>query len=221
MQRTIDDITKFIIPEQFGTDEDEYGDTLRSVIDQVLNIGCEFAYGISKFVIMLNDTEVVKIPFNGEFYWDNDSQGYDAFEEFKSTIDYCRVEADYYKEAVKWGIAEFFAGTRFVGYTKDHTPFYVSERVHKTLDDVWYSVSEESVQTARDYANSKENFYWRRLSDHWLAVALEKYGKEKVDKFLEFLQAYDIDDLHQGNVGFREDGTPCLIDYSGWNENDC
>ena len=51
MQRTIDDITKFIIPEQFGTDEDEYGDTLRSVIDQVINIGCEFAYGISKFVV--------------------------------------------------------------------------------------------------------------------------------------------------------------------------
>ena len=43
----------------------------------------------------------------------------------------------------------------------------------------------------------------------------------KVDKFIDFLVAFDINDLHQGNIGFRENGDPVLIDYSGFNSWDC
>ncbi len=220
MQRTIDDITKFIIPEQFGIDEDEYGDTLKSVIDQVLKIGCEFAYGISKFVVFLNDKEVVKIPFNGVFKYNENSDDYDNFNEF-SVINYCEIEANYYEEAKEWGVAEFFAGTRFVGYTKDHTPFYVSERINATIDDMWNKVSEDSIHAAHVYADSRKGVRGRKLSDHWLALALERYGKAKVDKFIDFLVAFDINDLHQGNIGFRDNGDPVLIDYSGFNAWDC
>ena len=81
---------------------------------------------------------------------------------------------------------------------------------------MWDRIDEESIRTAREYASTKEDFYWRRLSDRWLAAALKKYGKEKVDKFVDFINEFDVNDLHSANVGFRNNGDPVLIDYSGW-----
>ena len=212
MQMTIDDLKKIVIPDEFGCDDDDYGDVLDEVINQ---IPCNYAYGVSKFVIFINDKEVAKIPFNGQFFWDDESKEY-VFENFHNIMDYCALEADIYEEAVTRGLEMFFAGTRYVGHTADNTPFYISERVNKNLDDVWDDVSDEEVATARTYAQTKEDFSWRRLSDRWLALALRFYGKELVDKFVKFIKDFGINDLHFNNVGVREDGSPCLIDYSGW-----
>ena len=74
MRMTIEDLKKLNIPDQFGGDDEEYGDTLQPVIDQ---IKCEFAYGVSKFVIFINDFTVAKIPFNGEFFWNFETNEYD------------------------------------------------------------------------------------------------------------------------------------------------
>lgn len=213
MQMTIDDLTKLYIPENFGTDEEDYGDTLDDIKEQIE--GYEYAYGVSKFVIFMNDEEVAKIPFNGEYYWNCDEEDYE-FEPFHYVTDYCAEEANIYEKAVERGLEVFFAGTRFAGYTKDHTPFYISERIKNCLDDFIDKVSEESVTSARKYADSKDDLKWRRLPDRWLALALEKYGEQKVDEFVKFIAEFDINDLHWGNVAVRENGEPVLIDYSGW-----
>ena len=212
VQMTIDDLTKLYIPENFGTDESDCGDTLEYIIDQ---IKCEYAYGVSKFVLFINDKEVVKIPFNGEYYWNYEAEDY-VFEPFMTITDYCKKEATLYEKAQELGIAEFFAGTHLAGYTKDHTPFYISERINKTFDDV--EVSAEQKESAKKYADSKGDISWRRLPVQWLALALEKFGVAKVDKFVNFIIDFDINDLHWGNVGLRDDGTPVLIDYSGWHD---
>lgn len=215
MQMTIDDLTKLYIPENFGTDEDDCGDTLDDIISQIT---CEYAYGVSKFVIFMNDKEVAKIPFNGEWYWYHEEDDL-YFEPFEGITDYCKLEADIYAEAVDRGLGMFFAGTRFAGYTKDHTPFYVSERMNRSFDEVFDTVSEESIATARKYADTKDDLKWRRLSDRWLAIALEKYGQDLVDKFVKFVAEFDINDLHCGNLAVRDNGEPVIIDYSGWHNN--
>ncbi len=214
MQMTIDDMTKLIIPENFGCDEDGYGEMLEDFAEQ---FPCEYAYGISKFVIFMNDEYVAKIPFNGEWFYSDDEEDY-VFDTFTVVDDYCAEEAYIYDCAKNRGIEEFFAETKFAGYTKDHTPFYLSERINKTLDESWDDVRDVDTTSAREYVRSDKGsgLRDRRLSDRWLAVALEKYGQEKVDKFAEFIEEFDINDLHCANVGFRKDGSPVLIDYSGW-----
>lgn len=212
---TVDDLTKLYIPENFGNDEYDYGETLTDVTEQ---ISCDYTYGVSKFVIFMDDETVAKIPFNGEYYWNEEEEDY-VFDPFVGTHDYCRVEAEIYEEAVDRGLERFFAGTIFTGYTKDHTPFYLSERIKNTLDDYFDKISDESIRTARKYADSKDDLKWRRLPDRWLALALERYGQEMVDKFVKFIAEFDINDLHYGNVAVRANGEPVIIDYSGWHNN--
>ena len=54
---------------------------------------------------------------------------------------------------------------------------------------------------------------------NWIANAIEKYGLEAYRKFVDFIynQRPEVSgDLHLGNVGYRLDGTPCILDYAGW-----
>ena len=47
-------------------------------------------------------------------------------------------------------------------------------------------------------------------------IFAERYGKEDFDRIWEFLSTHEIDDLHDGNVGFDDRGEPVLIDFSGY-----
>ena len=55
-----------------------------------------------------------------------------------------------------------------------------------------------------------------RAPIEWTAMALEYYGEEVVKKLFNFIEKEGIDDLHWGNVGIRKDGSPVLLDYSGF-----
>jgi hypothetical protein len=64
------------------------------------------------------------------------------------------------------------------------------------------------------------------ISAVWLELAAKTYGRKKVKRLLRFLfsprkkdkhlSEIITQDLHDGNYGFRLDGTPCFIDYSGY-----
>ena len=40
-----------------------------------------------------------------------------------------------------------------------------------------------------------------------------------VDKLVKFILDENIRDLHSDNIGFREDGSPVILDYSSYDEN--
>ena len=57
--------------------------------------------------------------------------------------------------------------------------------------------------------------------DTFLANCLDKYGKSKVKRFLHYCANIDpdiLEDIHDGNFGYRKDETPCLLDYSNFND---
>ena len=57
------------------------------------------------------------------------------------------------------------------------------------------------------------------MNTEWIAICLDKYGKSKVERFLYYCENIDLDildDIHNGNYGYRTNGTPCIIDYSGY-----
>ena len=221
---TYDDMTKLIVPEEFGTDDvDDVTDSMEVVAEQLGIKYEDYAYGVTKFVIFANEEEVYKIPFNGEFSYcydsDESDEGEYVFDEFQYVHDYCALEADVYDEAVMEDIEKMFAETRFVGYTKDRTPLYASERI------VTFMFDDDKIKKASNEGRSKLEKMRKdgtplscRIDGNWLANAIDCYGEEYVERTLQFLHDKGIDDFHSGNMGYRKDGTPCFIDYSGFNE---
>ena len=216
---TINDVLNMTFPSNFGSGEEDIETDCICEVEYNLSTkhNVRTAYGASKFVIFLNDNEVVKIPFTGSYSYgwndENDEIDYDEiiFDEF-CTEDYCAVEAAVYSDAIAAGVEQFFASTKFVGNTFiDKTPIYLSERVlpFDCLNNKERSYSRDSYLKAGKMCG--------RCPVEWTAMALEYYGETAVKKLFAFIESEGIDDFHDGNVGIRKDGSPCILDYSGFN----
>ena len=122
------------------------------------------------------------------------------------------IEASVYNDAVAAGVERFFASTKYAGSTFiDKTPIYISERAARTFDSV--CIDEDSC--SKDSFTKAENME-SLLPKTFLAIAIDFYGLEAVEKLNAFIEAEGISDLHYGNLGFRSNGEPVLIDYSGF-----
>lgn len=69
------------------------------------------------------------------------------------------------------------------------------------------------VQAAFDEV--RHGRYCRTLNQTWVSMALVLYGKNIVKKFCEFAQKEGINDLHDGNIGYKNN-RPILLDFSGF-----
>lgn len=212
----IDDVFYLDIPSQFGSDdENDTSEEIEAIMDECdKNVECR--YGASKFIMLFDGSDkIVKIPMNGTWFYnydDNDSADYDdpVWEPF-ATADYCALEALIYEAAVEAGLEMFFASTVEAGRTSKGCgiPYYISEKVN-TGYDYDREPSEDSKKKAREMTNRGH------VSVDFVADALDFYGETLVQQFLEFVREWDINDLHDGNIGYRNDGSPVLLDYSGF-----
>jgi len=216
MSLTFEDILKFNIPSNFGLDEDsDFSDTVDNLVRQIRKIDKEvkFTWGASKFIIFLNKKEVVKIPFCGAFRYDYEEDEY-YFDDFECE-DYCDVEAYLYDMAVEYGVEKFFAKTVWAGKTNT-IPVYKSERVFE------FYYSDELRKASKDsYDKVKENNLngkYYPISREWVAKAFDYYTEAEIDSLFNFIADMGINDLHDDNLGFRKDGSPVILDYSGFNE---
>ena len=212
----IEDVASLKIPYEFGCDEDTeetYGmiEVRNQLDDDVIT-----KWGCSKFVLLFDEEPnfIVKIPFNGMYEFveaNEDDYGRYEFIPFQ-TEDYCAIEASVYNDALVAGVAQFFTKTEFAGVTINNCPYYISE---KAIDFNEYSriktPSANSMEKAKSLRSQSE------LSSRWLALAIDTYGEDAVNQLLQFIKDNDIRDLHSANIGFRaEDGSPVIIDYSGY-----
>ena len=214
---TIQDILKIDFPSNFGSDEDgEETDVIEDVYAQ-LDGSVETAFGASKFVIFLNENEVIKVPFSGCYWWDSEAENNFRFDEFMNT-DYCATEAAVYADAVALGVEQFFASVKYCGTAVGGTPIYLAERVYGFYenDDIRNKTnsSEDSLKKAKELAKNNHTYF----SAEWLAKAIEYYGLNAVIDLMAFIDLENINDFHCGNVGFRKDGSPVILDYSGYHE---
>ena len=57
------------------------------------------------------------------------------------------------------------------------------------------------------------------MDTNWIANCIDKYGQSKVERFLNYCENIDpdlLEDVHSGNYGYREDGTPAILDFSNF-----
>lgn len=221
----------FNMPEYFGgnADEEDYL-IVEDICDNLTKgLNCTMDHGVSKAVLIFNDEDwVLKIPFNSMLYYayDPDSGEYDYnpdtayYEKFcyapmASKWDYCNVEYLVYQEALELGLECFFAETDFYCSTRNGYPIYIQEKVTSMRNYPKFNRCSEKSETL-----ASKSPLTRYIEHLWVAAAIEQYGEEKVNNFFEFLsnKKYILHDLHYGNYGFRADGSPCILDFSGWKE---
>lgn len=226
---TLEDIKGLYIPDNFGCNEDD-DSVVTSSINEVESQFWQYkdtpdtAWGVSKFVILLNNDIVVKIPFTGRHYfiedYDNETDEpieEEGFEPFYSGIDYCLLEEEKYQEAVNAGLGFMFAKTEIGGKTINGKQFYISERVipYRNSDRFARNDSKKYVKTLSE----KHKNGWE-FNDNWLGLVYEYYGEETVEALLQFVEDAGINDFHGGNLGFKAcNGAPVILDYSGFDED--
>lgn len=209
------------IPEDFGLFDSETTSVTNDYEDIIAhNFNGYLASGVTKLVIVLSSLNyVIKIPYSGEWSvnYDDDELIFTPFEyandlaEFdihNSNWDYCENEVTKYNIAKEHGFADFFPETVYVG-----NGVYAQEKCME-IDEEEYTPSESSRALCR--TNWK---HFRGIDADWVALAIDWYGFDRVMKFFDFIDEYRMnEDLHRGNIGFRMNGAPIILDFSGYRD---
>ena len=230
LTKVIDTIDRLaLIPIEFGANLEEdwcpVTEELGWKIEKETGIPIEVCHGVSKMAIIIPGCSlVIKIPFNGQWKYEERynketgeyEEGEEYFEPFYEYDDYCALEESVYKNAEAAGFDQYLAKTNFYKAIKN-CYVYVQERVFGLYSDKASTPTDDSrrkIKARRDgYIGTSD----------WSACFIDFFGEDAFEKFYNYCVYGDDehemcidDDLHAGNIGFRADGSPVILDYSGW-----
>ena len=211
----------FPLPAEFGLDMDTKPINFSLIQNQIKTVDAcaHINFGISKMVIISPNFNniVIKIPFNGEF--DNNAEWIPfKWANGSSNSDYCLAEYEKYCRLKTYGLDCFVAKT--IKYkTIDNVRIFIQEKVTPEADRCFsdFIPSLKSKELARKWKEEGQSIF----DAVWFANCLDKYGQSKVQRFLYYCNNIDLDileDIHEGNYGYRENGTPAILDYSNFSD---
>lgn len=202
--------------ESKGIDGSEDPDSLSCDIDDDVSEweGTVFVRsGASKCCIVFRDEKFV-------IKWTCDRRGEDADRD--EALDEVRI----YEHAKAQGLEMFFPKTEV--FAEINGVVYVQqEMVDVSCSDLSYPMLKKYTDQSRTASEKimkkvqaafdeiRHGRYCRTLNRTWVAMALVLYGKNLVKKFCEFAQKEGINDLHESNIGYK-DNRPILLDFSGF-----
>ena len=230
LTKVIDTIDRLaLIPTEFGANlEEEWCPVTEELgwkIEKETGIPIEVCHGVSKMAIIIPGCSlVIKIPFNGQWKYEERyneetgeyEEGEECFEPFYEYDDYCALEADVYKNAEAAGFDQYLAKTSFYKAIKN-CYVYVQEKVFGLYSNKASTPTDDSRRKIKARGGG-----YIGTSD-WSACFIDFFGEDAFEKFYNYCVYGDDehemcidDDLHAGNIGFRADGSPVILDYSGW-----
>ena len=232
LTKVIDTIDRLaLIPKEFGANIEEdwcpVTEELDWKIEKETGIPIEVCHGVSKMAIIIPGCSlVIKIPFNGQWKYEERynketgeyEEGEEYFEPFYEYEDYCALEESVYKNAEAAGFDQYLAKTSFYKAIKN-CYVYVQEKVFGLYSDKASTPTDDSrrkIKARRDgYIGTSD----------WSACFIDFFGEDAFEKFYNYCVYGDDehemcidDDLHSANIGFRADGSPVILDYSGWSD---
>lgn len=220
------------IPEKFGYNIDDdyfWSEFLTLQLDR-LNIGrYSIDSGITKAVIIPDSGNfVIKIPFNGYWYYtfdnEDDDDGKETFEPFYNadapdSADYCWDELIKICNAQEAGFGNLFPDTALL-WEQSGQRFYIQEKVH-TSRQFRSSPSAASLERA-----STIDTKFKSCDQTWRATVFDVYGEGYWKSFVNWDYNNSIEndtssmlkDMHGGNYGYNMSGAPIILDVSGYRE---
>lgn len=230
-----------IMDSEGEPEEPVYYDDIKNEICKI-DSNAEFYFGISKMVIAapsLGDI-VIKIPFKGFYNYycgeedfnddlilseDDILHIYDdvyTFLAFNRAIrykdDYCAVEELLYRDMYNKNIEIFVAETQYFTTLSNGLKIYIQEKVIPMADDEDFNKRKSSAHS-KNIAKKWQDEDSIPLDVDWIGLCIDNYGESLTEAFLHYCNYTEpivISDTHDGNIGYRLDGTPCILDYSGF-----
>lgn len=173
--------------------EDSSLDTILEEFEERNDLRAYLSSGATKTCLVLSNY-VLKKSFDGYVEY-GDCEIYD-YSELDDIIYMSEIEKRVYEKAKEWGVEKYFAEVINVGKN-----VYMQERVHTCLP-------------LRRGEDSTKN-----VPSHFVAMALDcGDSMEELKRLDAFLEEFDINDLHNGNLGMLN-GRPVIFDYSGYESN--
>ena len=218
----------FPLPDRFGVDIDNDSTPLDiDMIEEAVHGAdpdADIRSGVSKLVIISDNIGdvVIKIPFNGyleEPIDDTDEEDdWHYFEGASSTdcTDYCLAEYEKFQELQNEHLNCFVAKTEFY-VERCGVRVFVQEKVTPENDSWRTPQASKASETIANEWYDEGRFY---INPDWIANCIDQYGTVQVQRFLDYCKYVDPDilgDVHSGNYGYREDGSPVILDYSNYN----
>lgn len=172
-----------------------------------------FSYdtGATKGVFIFPELDfVIKIPFT----YTGDDEELRGADDSGEGWNYCEVEELKYERATTFGVEGCFAKTVLVGKVKGY-PIYAQEKAKTFTKEGSPSPrkSDEEYEKMEDICDGLGECFNRI----WLSDAFDYFGEKIFYGLLEFINSFDISDLHDGNIGYIG-MRPVLIDYSSYND---
>lgn len=202
---------KMTIPNQFSSLLNEYlartheplsFDDCEYIADRT---GAHLAHGETRWCFWFDDCDmVIKIP------------RFDHGRDF----DYCQRELHNYEKARIYRVERILLPIEYIGeygavrvylqprFTYSHDD--MSAGKHNTLRKKLNNIPNRS----KALTSSLNNLYsW--VDREWYARVLQLYGKKFLASFEKFSIEAKLNDLHDGNIGWRN-GRPIILDYAGY-----
>lgn len=181
--------------------------------------------GVTKIALVYKDY-VLKTGISGYVHstYDEDCDDIDDVLDDNFPEDYCEIEYKIYRRAVEAGISKFFAETASVG-----NGVYMQERYDGCLD-AYIPAGMQLPDWIKQYDDAGSLSDWAEFhgdimgltglydavkSSRVFAWFVALYGYNDLRALSEFIEAYNINDIHSGNVGWFGN-TIKLIDFSGY-----
>lgn len=169
----------------------------------------KYQYGASKLVIEFEKfpNYVIKIPILYDYDGEKPFQEGAYSEITEENSDYCQQEMNIYDLSEEYELEDFFAKTEYIGKTLEGYPIYIQERV----------IPEDEYTGQAPSDKSQEEMEGRKFlgSRFWSSMVLDFCGDGLLQELKEFICKYS-GDIHDGNVGYRKDSFPVILDYSGF-----
>ena len=132
--------------------------------------------------------------------------------------DYCLTEIIFYNKVIKKsGYSNFFMKTNKLCSTKDNFPIYFQKQIITLNSDdahsIESSISEKSLNYLREEINCIKGCFFV-LPFHFLYFVSEMASLKKALDLDGFIRKTEIHDLWRGNLGYRKNGAPVILDYA-------
>lgn len=185
--------------------------------DLLRRLNLEMMSGATKVCIVADGLDwVIKFSFIRETH--------PHYVETESTENYCEREARYFQIAQKRHLDKYLAATYEVGEIAG-VKMFLQERAEPDTDKIDmicqtyiednslnFGIDRESYDSDEAFQEAvSDSASWMEEEDRICAIVGE------CDELIDFIDEFEINDLHSGNWGTTSDGRIVIFDYSGYN----
>lgn len=175
--------------------------------------------GASKIVFIFEDfNEVIKIPFNGEYYHSYRKGNvtgtyYDGFD------NYIEIENEIYQRSDRY-LKEILLNNKFI-FNFGNVPIYIQTKIFQTFSERLHDKNFK-LKDYKDALKQVDKLILKNDNSLTVASLPDKRFLADILNYYEdakfIIPEIDFDDMHNDNYGYLKNGKPVIFDFSEFSD---